>query len=714
LNLQDDHEETQRYRYMSACLFAFYQQQKVYQLEKSISRQYLIEKPLWIFVGGSVKAVRTHNKRKVSDVLDILLFLAKFANPDERSNNIQIIDDFLKGKAGLLDHQSTDIFQKSFTYIAALGMDAQQIYQNILETLFNVQSPAKLYVDNLKGSDGEIGLKLGDNDYFGLINIGDANAFCKLCEKHNELLVRDEAVSSSIFHNLDQPDSNIHILLGARKFLEGWNSWRVSTMGLMNIGRGEGSQIIQLFGRGVRLKGKDFCLKRSTAMNGDRPPKHIPILETLNIFGVRADYMQQFKEYLEAEGISTEKETVEFYMPVIKNLGKQKLKIIRLKEGLDFKHDGPQPALDLPDETLRKKPVEVNWYSRVEALSSISEPEMTAELNRTHFSARHTAFMNMDEIYFELEQFKSERGWYNLNIDREKIKALLDDTAWYKLYIPERELELTNFQKVYQWQEIAIAMLKKYCDRYYKYQKAKWESEHLEYRELTPEDPNFFAEYLILYEKSRDDIRQKLEDLKQAIKEGKFKNLQIQNLQALFFNRHLFQPLLYLGKGNQIEVSPVALNKGEKDFIEDLKKHFESTSEFFGDKELYLLRNRSRGSGVGFFEAGNFHPDFIMWLVIAEKQYVSFVDPKGIGRIGLADPKVEFHQTIKELEKDLGDADIILNSFIISNTEFISLSPQIKGMSKEDWEKKNVFFQIEDRDEYIKKMFERILNIKEM
>ena len=38
--------------------------------------------------------------------------------------------------------------------------------------------------------------------------------------------------------------------------MEGWNSWRVSNMGLLNIGRNEGSEIIQLFGRGVRLRGR--------------------------------------------------------------------------------------------------------------------------------------------------------------------------------------------------------------------------------------------------------------------------------------------------------------------------------------------------------------------------------------------------------------------------------------------------------------------------
>ena len=59
-------------------------------------------------------------------------------------------------------------------------------------------------------------------------------------------------------------------------------------MGLMNIGRTEGSEIIQLFGRGVRLKGYGFSLKRSRSVFEVRSPDNINLLETLNIFGIRA------------------------------------------------------------------------------------------------------------------------------------------------------------------------------------------------------------------------------------------------------------------------------------------------------------------------------------------------------------------------------------------------------------------------------------------
>ena len=41
--------------------------------------------------------------------------------------------------------------------------------------------------------------------------------------------------------------------------------------------------------------------------------------------------------------------------------------------------------------------------------------------NQTHLTARHVAFLDMDRLYFELERFKAERGWYNLNLTREGI-----------------------------------------------------------------------------------------------------------------------------------------------------------------------------------------------------------------------------------------------------------------------------------------------------
>ncbi len=110
---------------------------------------------------------------------------------------------------------------------------------------------------------------------------------------------------------------------------------------------------------------------------------------------------------------------------------------------------------------------------------------------------------------------------------------------------------------------------------------------------------------------------------------------------ALFFDRHLYQPLLACSQNDVVEVRPVALNDGERDFVRDLRtlwarerapvgdgndarggsgggaggKAIGTATGLFTGVQLYLLRNQSRGRGVGFFEAGNFYPDFILWLV---------------------------------------------------------------------------------------------------
>jgi hypothetical protein len=707
LNMEDDSQEAQRFRYLSACLLAFYQQQKVYEQNPADMMAYLIEKPLWVFVGGSVKAVYQRNKRKVSDVLDVILFLAEFAHPKNQRNNIRIIDQFLKGKAGLLDDQGNDIFERSFEYLSSLQMSATQVFEDILGVLFNSSSAGRLIMEELKGSDGEIGLRLGENDYFGLVNVGDPRALCRLAENQDEVIVTEQPLSASLFHALDKQDSRIHILIGSRKFMEGWNSWRVSTMGLMNIGRGEGTQIIQLFGRGVRLKGQDFSLKRSTALQ-NQPPRYVPVLETLNIFGVRADYMRQFEEYLAEEGLSTGTQKVEFVMPVIPNLGEKKLKIIRVKSGMDYKHQAKNPVLDLPDDQLRRRPVMMNWYPHIQALSSLNADEVEADLHQGRFTEQHIAFMNLDQIFFELQDFKTARGWHNLNMPREKIQELLLDGSWYQLFIPEDDLAFGSFEQVFRWQEIATALLKKYIDRFYKQKKAEWESDHLEYRELTPDDPNFISEYHILVEESRTDIVNTLKEIKLAVESGDFRLIEYERMSAIMFDRHLYQPLIYLGNGMDVEIKPVALNKSEKTFIQDLKEYFVSNPAFFADKELYVLRNQSRGRGIGFFQAGNFYPDFILWVVQGNLQHVVFIDPHGMGREGVESPKIQFYKTIKEIEEDLGDPQVILDSFIISPTLLADMPQQTQTFSREAWEARNVLFQMDDDQGYIGKLFDKL------
>lgn len=156
-----------------------------------------------------------------------------------------------------------------------------------------------------------------------------------------------------------------------------------------------------------------------------------------------------------------------------------------------------------------------------------------------------------------------------------------------------------------------------------------------------------------------------------------------------------------------VQISPAPLNKGEWDFVEDLRVFYKGNEQFFKTRELYLLRNLSRGRGIGFFEAGNFHPDFILWLLEDGQQKVMFVDPKGIRNIGPSDPKIQFHKTIKEIEERLNDSSVSLHSFIVSNTPSAKMR-QMWDMEKNEMEERNVLFQEEDKDTYIGKILDAL------
>src|SRR5690606_4685693 len=168
----------------------------------------------------------------------------------------------------------------------------------------------------------------------------------------------------------------------------------------------------------------------------------------------------------------------------------------------------------------------------------------------------------------------------------------------------------------------------------------------------------------------------------------------------IWFGRHLYQPLLFLD-GSAVEISPAPLNKGERRFIEDLKAFHDANPGYFAEQELYLLRNLSKGRGIGFFEAGNFHPDFIVWQLEGERQQVIFVDPKGIRSIPPDDPKITFHKTIKEIERRLGHPDVVLSSFIVSNTPSHEMG-RLWRISKDEMQRRHILFQEEDKDGYIR------------
>lgn len=690
LNLPKTYNEL-RDTYLTACLLKFYQQLRLYEDFPGEWERFNIEKPLWVFVGSTVSGGRQSAEESdvATDVGRVVQFIAAFlANRPAAERRIAQILNSDGAGTGLLDSTDHDIFEGAFAFLNQRmdeGESIGNIYGDILARLFQNPAGGQLALRRVKGTSGEITLHAGVAETpFGLINVGDSAGLSdhikNLAAKGGPPIeVTDSDFSEAIFESVKDSSSPVNLLIGSKKFIEGWDCWRVSTMGLMRVGRSEGTQIIQLFGRGVRLKGYAWSLKRSGRVVGlGARPNFIEELETLNVFGIEADFMQRFKEFLSNEGLpGNERRHIETVaLNVTYDFGKR-LKILRAKKKAsngteyDFKKDGPVPYFGEVPEYLTQNRVVSDWYPRVQAIASRKASNETSKAS-VKLGEQQLAFLDYDALYLELERFKRERSWHNLNINRSAIRPLLQKTAWYDLYLPETVLIPANYDGIRLLQQVATELLRRYLDRYYNYCKSAYLEPRLELRELTSDDTNLPREstYQIVVDGNDVDLVRSIQKMAREITENREELTSPRYMRVCYFNQHLYQPLFHVIPGGRIDVLPISLNESEFRFVDDLRQWYEENeSKLAADgTEIYLLRNLSRGKGVGFFEAGGFYPDFILWVLKGNKQYITFVDPHGLQHEGPNSPKVQFHRSIKQVEVRLGNPSISLESYILSPT----------------------------------------------
>ena len=738
LNLPKSIEETQ-FLYMTACLLKFYQQLRIYEENVRSFQPFNIEKPLWVFVGStvsSVKAKRRVNKKAVeviddtaSDVAKVVIFIADFLN--NRIAATKRIEEILTETGqdtGLLGKNNNDIFAGAFNFLSRIliqGETAETLYRDILAKLFHSPTSGQLSMDRIRGESGEVVLRAGASETpFGLISVGDAKNLSEhvadVAEQNNiQISTKDSEFTESMFASVNDSISSINLLIGSKKFIEGWDCWRVSTMGLMHVGKSEGSQIIQLFGRGVRLKGYKWSLKRSGHINATMVrPDYIEELETLNVFGIEANFMERFRDFLKEEGLPGNERHKIFTIPlnVTYDFGKR-LKILRPKikktDGMEyeFKKDAPVPIVGKIPKYFETNKVVADWYPRIQEFRNQADMNLqdNAQIHEKHsepLNECHLTLLNYDALFFELERYKLERGWYNLNITKHGIIDLLNNSKWYTLYLPKNRFEPENYAGVLLIQQIAIALLKKYCERYFKYCERAFLEPRLELRELTLQDDNIPHEkfHTLIVDSDETNVISQIERMLKQIEQNKDDLMKIGELNVCKFGTHLFEPLFHIQRGGKITNQPVALNESEYQFVTDLKTWHDNHKVVLESKgiELFLLRNMSRGKGVGFFEAGNFHPDFILWALFDGKQYVTFIEPHGLMYEGPTSEKILFYKQIKEIEHRLNDTTVILNSFILSWTKYSQLK---WNETQDELKDMHVLFMKDDRDKYIDKMF---------
>ena len=733
-NLTSSYEDESRQVYLVGCLLDFYQQVKFYETYKAQMALYNIEKPLLIFVGNKVTATTTSSE--LSDVQEILAFIDSFVRNKKQS--IKMIEDVLHMRTGIVNSSGADLFEHGLEalidniYHGSVPPGAD-IYADILRLVFNSDTNSdepRLHIANIKQVPGEIALRIGESgEYFGVINIGDTAGLMKACVSKGIVSKNEEFHNASLFKTINKKDSDINILIGSRKFTEGWNSWRVSTMGLINFAKSEGSQAIQLFGRGVRLKGIGGNLKRSSAVDGNHLP-YINCVETLTVFGVKAQYMEIFKKMLEDEGAPTNEDFVDIKLPVISRYAQaepKKLRIIRVKKGIDFKKQSRRLILDVPDEAflsyLLKSETHIDCQSKVQSILSKDILRMSFVTTPEYHPIpdKYLPLLDYQRIFDELIAYKNDKAYYNISILRDKLPGILLIKGWYKLIIPGNRLEIDSFSGLETLTDFAVMALKSYLDKFFHYQKGKWEAPYLEFAELEANNSNFVDQYNIRYTPSyptdnngeliENFIKEASSTLSATGSLGQYERDWKNTILLFDLKNHLYAPLICLKSTNlKIQISPVSLNDGEKTFVDLLESYTNLNPTILQDKTLFLLRNKSK-AGIGFFEAANFYPDYILWIDTPDKQYITFIDPKGLLHILPDNPKIKFFETIKELENRLqptsGGKTIILNSFIMSSTEASKLR-EWWHLDREEREAMNVYTL--DNPQCVSSMIEKILS----
>ena len=164
-------------------------------------------------------------------------------------------------------------------------------------------------------------------------------------------------------------------------------------------------------------------------------------------------------------------------------------------------------------------------------------------------------------------------------------------------------------------------------------------------------------------------------------------------LGVIMAGTHAYQPLVYAGEDCNVTVRPVALDENEKTVVERLVEVAESRDACLQGKELYLIRNLTRGRGVSFFDDFGYYPDFIVWLNGADCQHVIFLDPKSLGRYGTRErKKVELHHNVRDVEKRIRATDptLRLRAYILSVTPPETIDDGTR--SSNDWHGDGVYF----------------------
>ena len=700
---------------LAAGLLAFYQQRRAFDEQPALAADYLVAPPLMACVGKDVTAGEAD-----SDVAALLKFLVRACgDPAWLANRI----------ADVLAHSgpaqaTVGLPALDFAYLrramASSAQSAAQVAADLARRVFGGAGR----IESRLISEKEVGLRsLGaaSDAYFGVIRVGEAKKLAVQLGHHGIVAAgAPDRLVGSLFARLDL-DPRLTVLIGAKMFVEGWSSWRVSALGLMNVGRTPGAEIVQLFGRGVRLRGRGHSLKREP-----EAPESVRVLQSLQVFGVRADYMAQYLETLAREGVTPQwlhvpvaqlpdmealglktlaADDLRFAEPVVFDGATARARRERIEPAVQAAAGlGPAHSLGAPLAVLALScdwlDVEValqhalhvkrrnRWFNLVVSATAIRTYLLRCNVEAPvgHFDDPVSSTARRAQVAIAALESGLAAAWYDAErrwrMQRLEVAALNAENAGLPWAEIDGQRRLAWRLEINVAHEAALSLL----------------GVAREQVAQGVRDPAFVDRLLAFLASEEGSLSEVAESVTALLADTDELNREslLLPLPRLHVPQHLYSPLLLkqalrpaavvpLLTGEQmplfaaeswvdvpIKISPPALNASEAKFVWDLRSFWQkaNASAPWNGVDVFLLRNPAAG-GLTLYRSAGFAPDFMLWLKRGNQQALGLIDPKGLARAWPADKL----SLLDELERS--PLSIPVRGFLISATapESMALPP---------------------------------------
>lgn len=596
---------------------------------------------LKIFTLQAAINIQYNNLQNISKELyhkPLLLTLVNSVNTEDSDLELffKEIEKIASGKtdSSLLESAKKELIQELSNEHAKYQFEEQRLNQNIveiiknitfqsiLEAVFNSSNNGQIEVLKIPGNKQELVFKLATSSRpFALMKIGDITEWIKTKLTGYEIIEKFD--NESIFRNLNS-NNDINILMGSRSFYEGWDSNRPNIVLFINIGRGSDARkfVLQAIGRGVRIEPLPNKRKRALFLYNNREIEsnlynkikdNIDFLETLFIFGTKADNLKEVIETLKQEKgdevllgdlfeINPDVKDKDLFIPVYKT----------------------SDHLLVEEKDIVKFPIHKDDYESVK--------------NYFNYIGDKVALVKFDCNIKTLSKIKD-----GFNGDRDKY-FLIEDTG-IKVGKPELLLRYIFNHFSNRVKELET------------FKKLEEEIIHFKRIIISKERLNSLREKIEKVKKSKDketikqELKQRFEEKKITLDEYTLQIESISNidretevtyspnekLKIKYLANHYYLPIA-LSESEQADfIQHIIKTKSEVNFINELEDYLGRADNLFKHfdwwyfskvdetlDEVYIPYYQPKTNRIE-----KFKPDFIFWLK-KDKQYtILFVDPKG-------------------------------------------------------------------------------------